>query len=61
VNDGNGLASDRRLMAVEGVADHIAILNGGGSRGHGFTVDVDCAGFHGSFLTMSVFLYAHAS
>jgi hypothetical protein len=41
------------------MADYVAVLDGGGSRGHGFAIDMDCAGFHGSFLTMSVYLCVH--
>jgi hypothetical protein len=39
---------------VEGVADHVAVFDGGCGGGDGFAVDVDCAGFHGSFLGVSV-------
>jgi hypothetical protein len=41
-------------VAVEGMTDYIAVFDGCRGGGDGFAVDVDCAGFHGSFLGVSV-------
>lgn len=54
MDDAYGLCSDWRFVSMEGVANDIAVLDGGGGRWHRFTIDMDGAAFYRTFLEVSV-------